>query len=564
MPDCYKLPATPNGGVRNACGNGNRLSGFVAGEDVAGLQIDDDAREPDHWFLCRSRAHCPGGDGTAARTLTSQDVRVRANEVPVRVNYVGGEFVTTTRRFEKTSPIDGSRVARVCEADGVLVDRSVAAARRAVRGEWQRISTVDRTALLHRIADGIEHRFDDFVAAEVADTGKPLAQARSLDVPRGAANFRLFADLVRNVPTECFQTDTPDGAGALNYALRRPVGVVAAIVPWNLPLLLLTWKTAPALAAGNAVIAKPSEETPSTATLLAEVVHEAGVPPGVFNVVHGFGPGSAGELLTTHADVDAITFTGETTTGSAIMRAAAPHVKVVSFELGGKNAAIVFADADFERTVEGVARAVFSNCGQVCLCAERIYVQRPLFAAFVDALAQKARSLRIGDPLAEDTEMGPLISRQHREKVLSYYALAREEGGRIVTGGGVPALDARLDGGAWIEPTIVTGLAESARCVTEEIFGPVCHVAPFDSPAEAVELANDSRYGLAASVWTRDLATAHDVARRLEVGIVWINSWFLRDLRTPFGGVKLSGIGREGGVHSLGFFTELTNVCVKL
>jgi aminomuconate-semialdehyde/2-hydroxymuconate-6-semialdehyde dehydrogenase len=246
------------------------------------------------------------------------------------------------------------------------------------------------------------------------------------------------------------------------------------------------------------------------------------------------------------------------------MRAAAPNVIPLSFELGGKNAAIVFADADFERTVAGVARAVFANCGQVCLCAERVYVQRSLFERFVEALAANARALRIGPPSSADTEMGPLISRQHREKVLGYYALAREEGARIVTGGGVPKLEAPYDRGAWIEPTVMTGLAETARCVKEEIFGPVCHVAPFDTPEEAIELANDSRYGLAASVWTSHLATAHDVARRLEVGIVWVNSWFLRDLRTPFGGVKLSGIGREGGVHSLAFYTELTNVCVKL
>jgi aminomuconate-semialdehyde/2-hydroxymuconate-6-semialdehyde dehydrogenase len=486
------------------------------------------------------------------------------NATRVLANYVDGEFVASERRFDKFSPVDGSRVAVVCEADRALVDRGVAAARRAVQGDWGRLAMAERAALLHKVADGIDRRFDDFVVAEVADTGKPAAQARTLDIPRGAANFRIFADLVRNVPTESFHTDTADGAGALNYAVRHPLGVIGVIVPWNLPLLLMTWKVAPALAAGNAVVAKPSEETPSSASLLAEVIHEAGLPRGVFNLLHGYGPDSTGEFLTSHPGIDAITFTGETSTGSAIMRAAATDVKAVSFELGGKNAAIVFADADFDSTVDGVARAVFANCGQVCLCAERIYVQRPIFERFVAALGVKAKALRIGDPNTPTTDMGPLISRQHREKVLSYYRLAREEGGHFVAGGGVPQLGSPLDEGAYVEPTVITGLAESARCVKEEIFGPVCHVAPFDTMEQALAFANDSRYGLAASVWTRDLGTAHHVAQRLEVGIVWVNTWFLRDLRTPFGGVKLSGIGREGGVHSLDFYSELTNVCVKL
>jgi aminomuconate-semialdehyde/2-hydroxymuconate-6-semialdehyde dehydrogenase len=495
--------------------------------------------------------------------VSSLDVNAR-NVVRVLANYVDGEIVASGRRFDKFSPVDGSLIAVVCEADRVLVDRAVAAARHTVRGDWGRLATAERAALLHKVADGIDRRFDDFVAAEVADTGKPIAQARTLDIPRGAANFRVFADLVKTVPTESFHTDTADGVGALNYVVRHPLGVVGVIVPWNLPLLLMTWKVAPALAAGNAVVAKPSEETPSSASLLAEVIHEAGLPRGTFNLVHGFGPDSTGEFLTSHPGIDAITFTGETTTGSAIMRAAAPDVKAVSFELGGKNAAIVFADADFESTVDGVAQSVFANCGQVCLCAERVYVERPIFGRFVAALGARAKALRIGDPNDTTTDMGPLISRLHRDKVLSYYRLASEEGGQIVAGGGVPKLGSRLDDGAFVEPTVITGLAETARCVKEEIFGPVCHVAPFDTTEQAIALANDSRYGLAASVWTSDLRTAHRVAQRLEAGIVWVNTWFLRDLRTPFGGVKLSGIGREGGIHSLDFYSELTNVCVKL
>ena len=445
---------------------------------------------------------------------------------------------------------------------------------------------------------------------------------------------------------------TADGRGALNYTVHKPVGVVAVIAPWNLPFLLLTWKVAPALACGNTVVAKPSEETPSSAALLAEVMQEVGVPPGVFNLVHGFGPGSAGEALVRHPDVDAIAFTGESATGTAIMKSAADSVKALSFELGGKNAALVFADADFdaalagtmrsvfsncgqvclcservyverpiferflealvrhpdvnaiaftgesatgtaimksaadsvkalsfelggknaalvfadadfEAALAGTMRSVFSNCGQVCLCSERVYVERPIFARFLDALATRARALKIGGPY-EGADMGPLISRSHRDKVLSYYRLARTEHGEIVCGGGVPAFGDERDAGAFIEPTIIRGLPEDARCVKEEIFGPVCHVAPFDSEEEAVRLANDTRYGLAAALWTSNLQRAHRVARQMEVGITWVNDWFLRDLRTPFGGVKLSGIGREGGVHSLAFFSEPMNICVKL
>lgn len=479
-------------------------------------------------------------------------------------NYVGGRFHTGDRRFDNINPVDGSRVCEVCEADAPLVDAAVAAGRAALRGDWGQLDDRERSALLHRVADGIERRFDDFVQAEMADTGKSLWQARNIDIPRGAANFRVFADLVKARSTECFQTTTAEGRQALNYAINKPLGVVAVIAPWNLPLLLLTWKLAPALAVGNAVIAKPSEETPSSATLLAEVMHEAGMPAGAFNLVHGFGPGSAGELLSQHPDIDAITFTGESRTGSAIMRAAADNVKALSFELGGKNAALIFEDADFDAAVEGTARSVFTNGGQVCLCTERVYVQRPLFERFVNALKEKAEGLRIDWPEREDTDLGPLISHEHRDKVLAYYQLAREEGGTIVTGGDAPHFGDDRDGGAWVRPTIVTGLAENARCVKEEIFGPFCHIAPFDTEEEALALANDSEYGLAGTVWTRDLARAHRVAQRIDAGIVWVNTWYLRDLRTPFGGVKLSGIGREGGQHSLAFYSEPSNICIQL
>lgn len=483
---------------------------------------------------------------------------------PVIKNYIAGKFVSSDKQFENINPVDGSLVAMVAEADREMVNDAVRAGREALRGGWGASSAEQRAALLHAVADGIEARFDDFVQAEIADTGKPVSQARTLDIPRGAANLRFFANLVTSTATESSQMSTTDGRGALNYSVRKPLGVVGVISPWNLPMLLLTWKVAPALATGNAVVAKPSEETPGSATLLAEVMHQAGIPAGVFNLVHGFGPDSAGEFLTTHADVDAITFTGESATGSAIMRAAADNVKALSFELGGKNAAIVFDDADMDAALDGTVRSVFSNCGQVCLCSERVYVHETRFDEFVGRLKQRAAYIRIGWPQDAKTEIGPLISQAHREKVLSYYQLARDEGATFETGGGVPRFGDERDNGAWIEPTVLTGLPETARCVREEIFGPVCHVAPFSTDDQAVELANDSAYGLAAAVWTTNLSRGHDVARRIEAGIVWVNTWYLRDLRTPFGGVKLSGIGREGGMHSLNFYSEPTNICIKL
>ena len=479
-------------------------------------------------------------------------------------NHIDGRFVPGKVEFADVNPADGTVVAQVAEADQVQVDEAVHAARRALRGEWGRLGVRERAAGLHKVADAIEKRFDCFVQAEVADTGKPVSLASKLDVPRAAANFRVFADLVRLSGLESFQTETPDGTNALNYAVRKPLGVVGVITPWNLPLLLLTWKVAPALACGNTVVVKPSEETPVTATLLAEAMQDARIPNGVYNVVHGFGPASAGEFLTQHPDVDAVTFTGESRTGAAIMKAVAPTVKPVSFELGGKNAAIVFGDCNFEEAVSGLADAVFLNTGQVCLCAERVYVERTIFNAFVEAMKQKAESLHPGWPNDERTDLGPLISKQHREKVLSYYRLAREEGATVITGGGVPKFDDDRDNGFYVQPTIYTGLPESARCVKEEIFGPVCHVAPFDSEEEAVSMANDTKYGLAASIWTSNLKRGHRVAQQMNVGITWVNCWFLRDLRTPFGGAGLSGIGREGGMHSLNFYSELNNICVRL
>ena len=466
--------------------------------------------------------------------------------------------------FDKRSPVDNHLMGRVARGTRDDVDAAVGAARSALRGDWGRMAVDKRVAMLHAVADAITRRFDDFVAAEEADTGQPHHVIAHAFVPRGAANFKIFADIVKNVPAESFAMDTPDGAGALNYAVRKPKGVVGVISPWNAPFLLMTWKVGPALACGNTVVVKPSEETPATATLLGEVMNEVGVPQGVYNVVHGFGPEAAGEFLTRHDGVDAITFTGETRTGAAIMKAAADGIRDVSFELGGKNAGIVFADCDFDAAVEGIFRSAFLNTGQVCLGTERVYVERPIFERFVAALKVRCQAVRYGRPGDPQVDYGPLISQEHKRKVLSYYDRAVAEGATVVTGGGVPAMPGELAEGAWVQPTIWTGLPETAAVVREEIFGPCCHVRPFDSEQEVVELANANRYGLSTTIWTENLRRAHRMAAAIEVGITWVNSWFLRDLRTPFGGAKQSGIGREGGVHSLEFYTEMRNVCIKL
>ena len=468
------------------------------------------------------------------------------------------------KTFDQVAPATGQVVGQVHEASREDVDRAVQAARDALSGPWGRFSLEDRCQLLYRVADGINARFDEFLAAESEDTGKPYSLARHIDIPRGAANFKVFADTVRNVANKSFEMATPDGAGALNYSIHVPKGVIAVVCPWNLPLLLMTWKVGPALACGNTVVVKPSEETPATAALLGEVMNEAGVPAGVYNVVHGFGPDSAGAFLTEHPGVDAITFTGETGTGEAIMRAAASGVRDVSFELGGKNPGLVFSDCDLDKAVEGTLRSVFANCGQVCLGTERVFVQRPLFDEFVERLKAGAEALKMGHPTDEATQLGPLVSEIHRSKVRSYYDIAAEEGATVVTGGGVPDMPGELAGGSWVQPTIWTGLDDTARVVREEIFGPCCHVAPFDEEDEVIARANDTRYGLAAALWTENVSRAHRVARQIDAGITWVNSWFLRDLRTPFGGMKQSGIGREGGEYSLEFYTETKNICIKL
>ena len=480
-------------------------------------------------------------------------------------NFINGEYVANVsgKTYENRNPVDNSLIGLVHEAGKPEVDAAVAAAKAALHGPWGKLSVVERCAMLDAIVAEINHRFDDFLQAEIADTGKPAHLASHIDIPRGAANFKIFTDTIKNVSTESFEMRTPDGKTARSYGVRTPRGVIAVISPWNLPLLLMTWKVGPALACGNTVVVKPSEVTPATATLLGEVMNKVGVPPGVYNVINGFGVDSAGALLTAHPDVSGITFTGETKTGTAIMKAGADGIRPVSLELGGKNAAVVFADCDFENAVNTVTRSVFENCGQVCLGTERVYVERPIFEKFVNALKAKAEGMKPGRPFDEDTKIGPLVSKVHQKKVLSYYQKAREEGATIVTGGGVPDMPDGLKDGCWVEPTIWTGLPETAAVVREEIFGPCCHIQPFDTEEEAVRMANDTKYGLATSIYTQDISRASRLATQIEVGLCWINSWFLRDLRTPFGGSKQSGIGREGGLHSLEFYTELRNVMIK-
>jgi aminomuconate-semialdehyde/2-hydroxymuconate-6-semialdehyde dehydrogenase len=481
-------------------------------------------------------------------------------------HFINGEYIDSSNgaTFENRRPHDGSLIGRVSAAGRSEVDAAVAAAQQALKGSWAGISVEDRSEMLRGVAGEIARRADELVDAEMNDTGQPRTMVAHAFIPRGAANFKAFADSIKNLATESFQTPTPDGAGAINYAIRKPKGVIAVVSPWNAPFLLMTWKIAPALACGNTVVVKPSEETPATATLLGEIMNKAGIPKGVYNVIHGRGPDAAGEWLTRHPGVDAITFTGESRTGTAIMKAAAENLRDVSFELGGKNAGIIFADADLTAAIDGIMHSTFLNCGQICLGTERLYVERPLFKRFVDALSAKAYQLKPGDPNDPTTNIGPLISHDHRDKVLDYYERARAAGADVVLGGGVPSLPGALASGSWVEPTIWTGLSDDSVVLREEIFGPCCHIRPFDSEEEVVALANDTDYGLSTTIWTRDLSRAHRMADRINVGITWVNSWFLRDLRTPFGGSGRSGIGREGGVHSLEFYTELRNVCIKL
>ncbi|HEY4228966.1 MAG TPA: aldehyde dehydrogenase [Thermoanaerobaculia bacterium] len=476
-------------------------------------------------------------------------------------NFIDGQFrpPCSGKYLPDVEPATGQVIAETPDGGREDVDAAVAAASRAFVS-WRKTPAEERSRLLLRVAELIEENFEELARLESQDNGKPIGLARRMDVPRAILNFRFFATAILHAESRAHVTDDR----ALNYTLRQPLGVAGLISPWNLPLYLLSWKIAPAIAAGNCCVAKPSELTPLTAARLAELIVEAGVPPGVVNIVHGTGP-SAGRALTAHPDVPLISFTGGTKTGADVMVHAGPLFKKVSLELGGKNPNVVFADADLEQAVTTSIQSSFSNQGEICLCGSRLFVERTAYDEFLDRFLAATKRLRIGDPQDDATEVGALVTEAHRRKVEGYVALAEEEGGEILTGGKRPAdLPERVRGGWFLEPTVIAGLDCNRRVMQEEIFGPVVTVTPFDSPDEAIAYANGTRYGLSASVWTRDLQKAHRVAAAIDTGTVWVNTWLLRDLRVPFGGMKESGVGREGGFDSLDFFTEAKNVCVKL
>ena len=472
-------------------------------------------------------------------------------------NYVGGAFVRHSNDdwMNVLEPATGHRFGRVPLSSEEDVDTAVAAARSA-QPSWGALSHSERADWLDRIADALEERYEDIAALESRDTGKPISLARAVDADRSVSNFRFFAGIVREHEEEVFEM-----ASATNYVVSKPVGVGALITPWNLPLYLLSWKVAPAIGMGNTVVCKPSELTPMTADLLMRVIDGVGLPAGVVNLVHGDGAG-AGAPLVAHSDVDLVSFTGGTATGVKVAASAAPAFKKLSLELGGKNSSIVFADCDMDSTVTGVARAGFLNQGQVCLCGSRVLVEEDAYDEFRDRLVDAVEAMRVGDPSDEGTDLGALISEQHLEKVRAYVELAKQEGGTLLTGG-TPCMPSGFEHGNWMAPTVIEGLSPDSRCATEEIFGPIVTLHSFGSEEEAIAVANNTRYGLAGSVWTGDVQRGKRVSEGIQTGMVWVNTWLHRDLRVPFGGVKDSGVGREGGKWSLGFFSEALNVCVK-
>lgn len=474
-------------------------------------------------------------------------------------NFIDGAYI---------SPVDGNYIDNYEPATGVVyslipnstdkdVEQAVLAAKKAYPA-WSSMSSEERGKILMRLADGIRVRMDEFVAAESKDNGKPLSLAAHVDIPRAISNFEFFATGIQHYASESHYME---GVG-VNYTLRKPIGIVGCISPWNLPLYLFSWKIAPALAAGNCVIAKPSEVTPYTAYLLGKVAQEAGLPKGVLNILHGLGS-TVGDAIVKHPEIKAISFTGGTATGEYIARTAAPMFKKLSLELGGKNPNIIFADCDFDEMLKTTIRSSFANQGQICLCGSRIFVERAIYEKFKTAFVEKVSKMKVSYPTDPDARMGALVSKSHMEKVLSYVELAKQEGGTVLTGGEQVKLEAPYNEGYYIRPTVIDGLSYHCRTNQEEIFGPVVTITPFDTEEEVLMMANSVKYGLSATLWTSNLQRAHRMADRVEAGIVWINEWLIRDLRTPFGGAKASGVGREGGWEALRFFTEPKNVFIK-
>jgi aminomuconate-semialdehyde/2-hydroxymuconate-6-semialdehyde dehydrogenase len=474
-------------------------------------------------------------------------------------NFINGEFVEPVggKYLDNIEPATGKPYSLVADSDAGDVEAAVAAAEKAFV-DWSKKSAAERSKVLLRIADLIERDLEKLARAESIDTGKPLSLARTLDIPRAASNFRFFATAILHTESEAHITDNV----AFNYTLRQPRGIAGLISPWNLPLYLLSWKIAPAIAVGNTAIAKPSELTPMTAYMLCEIVREAGLPNGVLNIVHGTGP-NVGFAITAHPKINTISFTGGTATGRKVAEACAPLFKKVSLELGGKNPNIIFAEADLDAAISGSVRSSFANQGQICLCGSRVFVERSAYKDFVQRFIEKVSQLKMGDPLDEKTDQGAIASKTQLDKIKFYVDLARKEGGKIALGGKTPeSINERCRDGYFFQPTVITGLPVSCRTNREEIFGPVVTITPFDNEEEVITHANDCDYGLASSVWTQNLTRAHRVAERINTGTVWVNCWLLRDLRVPFGGMKQSGVGREGGEEALRFFTEPKNVCI--
>jgi aminomuconate-semialdehyde/2-hydroxymuconate-6-semialdehyde dehydrogenase len=475
-------------------------------------------------------------------------------------NFIGGGFSppASGRYLDNPDPATGKVYSQLPESDGEDLNRAIAAAEAAF-DDWSGAPADHRARILQRLAGLVEKNAEALARAECVDNGKPISVAASVDIPRAAANLSFFAAAATQFHSEAHATDPT----TLNYTLRHPLGVVACISPWNLPLYLFTWKIAPALAAGNCVIGKPSEVTPMTAFLFSRLCREAGLPPGVLNILHGTGPG-IGQQIVDHPGIAAISFTGGTATGARIAASAAPRFRKLSLEMGGKNPSLVFADCDWDRTLEGTLKAAFSNQGQICLCGSRVLVEASIYERFRDTFVEQVAAMSVGDPLDPETRQGAVVSEPHMEKILGCIDTARGEGGRILCGGGRVRPEAgRCRDGWFVAPTVIEGLGPECRTNQEEIFGPVVTLSPFDDEAHALAQANATRYGLAASLWSRDVDRCHRVARAIDAGMVWVNCWMLRDLRTPMGGMKDSGVGREGGFEAMRFFTEPKNVCIS-